>query len=137
MDHFTGIGRNLKPNELSDSRAQVRLIDFCITAVVESSKIRKFHDNFSYNQLSFIGKIRSECSLELLNQQLFQPFDSVNASLIRPAGNGFEIFLDRDYFIDDDNFEEENLQIEDQQLLLQQAQWQLQQNQQQQQQNQQ
>lgn len=99
--------------ELSDDRAQVRLIDFCVTAVVETIKIRKCEEQFTYNQISFIGKIRSDCSLELLSHQLFDPFDTVIASVLRPAGNGFEGYLEREYFYEDENFEEEDLLAED------------------------
>lgn len=111
--------------DLENERAQVRLIDFFVTAVVPLCNIRKFEQQFAYEQLSFIGKIRAECSLELLNNQLLQRYSNVNATLLRPAGNGYEVFLDQNYFFDDGNFEEEILQAED--LLQQQQQLQLQQ----------
>lgn len=118
--------------DLMDARAQVRLIDFGITTVVAISDIRKFEEQFAYSQLSFIGKIRSDCSLELLNYGHFDNFDTVNASIIRPAGNGFEVYLDRRYFFENENFEEDLLIAELLQQQLQQQQFlQLQQHQQQ------
>lgn len=45
--------------ELIDGRAQVGLIDYGVTATVEISNIREFHEQFSFGCFTFLGKIRA------------------------------------------------------------------------------
>lgn len=100
--------------QLANDRAQVGLIDFEISIVVEMCNIRKFSEQFAFGRKSFVGKIRSEdISMDLLNRDLFQSFNTITAQRLRPIGTLYELHFDQNYFIDDDNIEEEMLQLED------------------------
>lgn len=100
--------------ELTDERAQVGLIDFGVSAVVKMSNIRKFHEHFAYERISFTGKIRGpNTSLELLNQNLFENYANVTADRLRAVGEYYEFYFGNAYFFEDDNYEEDILLAED------------------------
>lgn len=99
---------------LQDGRAQVGLIDFGVSSIVQTVNIRKFEDQFGFGCLNFMCKIRCENnSLDLLDQSQFQNFNTITALRVEPVGKAFELHFDQNYFFEDDNFEEEILQAED------------------------
>lgn len=100
--------------KLANGRAQVGLIDFETTAMVDIRNIRKFPGHLAFGRISFIGKIRCvDISLDLLNRGLFQNYTVITAKRIEPTGRSFELQFDENYSIVDDNFEEEMLVLED------------------------
>lgn len=100
--------------ELANGRAQIGLIDFETTVVVDIQNIRKFPDHLTFNRITFICKIRCiNNSLDLLNRNLFENFNVVTPKLLEPIGRSFELHFDQSYFFEDENFEEEMLMLED------------------------
>lgn len=100
--------------ELSDGRAQVGLIDFGVSTIIKMSNIRKFAEQFSFERVNFIGKIRcTNNSLDLLDLDQFNNFNIVTATLLEPFAHSFELHFDDTYFIEDENNEEEMLRLED------------------------
>lgn len=99
---------------LANGRAQVGLIDFWTSAVVEMKNIRKFDSKFSHEILSFIAKIRNEeISMELLNEDMLQNYQYLQHVQVRLVGNSHEVYLPSAYFLVDENIEEQLLALED------------------------
>lgn len=77
------------------------------------SDIRKFDPRLEYENLTIVGKLRNnDISLDLLDINQFEIYMYIHAT-IRPSGDVNEIFLSADYFIEDENFEEDILANED------------------------
>lgn len=90
---------------LVNDRAQVGLIDFGVSVVVDTSKIRKIDERFVYDRLSFIGKIRgTNASLDLLDLDFFPDFGNITAKLVKPIGESFEFHLENNYFMNDEDY---------------------------------
>lgn len=76
--------------------------------------IRKIPDVLAHDRMVLFGKIRSECrSLDLLDIDQFGLFATVTATLLEPAGNSYGIHFGGQYFVEDENYEEEILASED------------------------
>lgn len=95
--------------ELANDQAQVGLIDFGVSVVVNSRNIRLFDARFGYERISFSGKIKSTdgISNELLSRPLFANFASVHAEWIRFLNTDcFEVGVSENYyFMEDDMIE--------------------------------
>lgn len=90
---------------LVNGRAQVGLIDFGVSVVVDKSKIRKIDERFVYDRLSFIGKIRgTNSSLDLLDLDFFANFNNITANIVKPIGESFEFHLGNNYFMNDEDY---------------------------------
>lgn len=99
---------------LTNGRAQIGLIDFGNSVIVKSEDIRMFNEKFSYEIISFVGKLRNyDISIDLLNTNLFENYAFIVATKVSCIGNSKEIFLPPQYFVEDENVEEEMLQLED------------------------
>lgn len=99
---------------LANNFAQIGLIDFGVSATVEMKNIRQWESRFGYECLALLCKLRNEeVSFDLLNQDLFGEYLEVDAVKIRPAADFHEVYISNTYFVMEDNFEEEQLELED------------------------
>lgn len=87
---------------LANDQAQVGLIDYGVSAVVNLCNIRMFDQRYAYDRLSFTAAIRSvdDISLQLLNKVLFENFAQVQVEWLKMLNtNCFEIGLSEQYFL--------------------------------------
>lgn len=88
----------------ANNRAQVGLIDFGITVIVEASTVRVFEEQFAYNCLTIICKLRSQVDMELLDDVQFANFNTIDVQQVKPMGKFHDIFLSEQFFVVEDDY---------------------------------